>query len=382
MSEVQSPFWRPSRIAVAALLLVAGGVAFVVFSGRFDTAPESPAPPATGSTTVRDAVLTVTAAELEPVELARNLTIDGSVSAWQDVIISPEVGGYRVAEVLVDVGDRVERGQRLVELSTAILEAEVATKQALLSQRQAELANAEAMLRRGTSLSAMSAVSESDLDALRTAALTAEAGVASARADLDTARLRLKFTEISAPDDGIITSRTINVGQIAQAGGEMLRLMRQSRVEWRGEVPEAQLAELRVGQMVKVITVDGTEFSGSIRIVAPTISSINRTGLVYVDLPSNEQLRPGMFARGQIEISRSAGFAVPLQSVVIADGYSYVFVLGKDNIVERRRIETAAVRNTGIEVISGIEAGEMIVENGAGFLRDGDLVNVVAASGS
>jgi RND family efflux transporter MFP subunit len=331
---------------------------------------------------VRDAVLTVTAAELEPVELARNLTIDGSVSAWQDVIISPEVGGYRVAEVLVDVGDRVERGQRLVELSTAILEAEVATKQALLSQRQAELANAEAMLRRGTSLSAMSAVSESDLDALRTAALTAEAGVASARADLDTALLRLKFTEISAPDDGIITSRTINVGQIAQAGGEMLRLMRQSRVEWRGEVPEAQLAELRVGQMVKVITVDGTEFSGSIRIVAPTISSINRTGLVYVDLPSNEQLRPGMFARGQIEISRSAGFAVPLQSVVIADGYSYVFVLGKDNIVERRRIETAAVRNTGIEVISGIEAGEMIVENGAGFLRDGDLVNVVAASGS
>jgi multidrug efflux pump subunit AcrA (membrane-fusion protein) len=94
----------------------------------------------------RQAVMTVTATPRERVELTRTVAMNGSVHAWQDVIISSEVGGYRVAEVLVDVGDHVKKGQRLVSLSTALLEAEVATKRATLSQREAELANAVAAL--------------------------------------------------------------------------------------------------------------------------------------------------------------------------------------------------------------------------------------------
>ena len=71
------------------------------------------------------------------------------------------------------------------------------------------------------------------------------------------------------------------------------------------------------------------------------------------------------------------------KSVVSADGYSYVFVLKADNTVERRRIETGGVRDSEIEVTSGIEAGDMIVGKGAGFLKDGDLVNVSSeAAGS
>jgi multidrug efflux pump subunit AcrA (membrane-fusion protein) len=94
------------------------------------------AEPAAESGGARDAVMTVTAMPLERVELTRTISMNGSVQAWQDVIISSEVGGYRVAEVLVDVGDRVRKGQLLVSLSTALLEAEVATKQATLKQRQ------------------------------------------------------------------------------------------------------------------------------------------------------------------------------------------------------------------------------------------------------
>jgi multidrug efflux pump subunit AcrA (membrane-fusion protein) len=75
-------------------------------------------------------------------------------------------------------------------------------------------------------------------------------------------------------------------------------------------------------------------------------------------------------------------FTVPLQSVVSSDGYNYVYVLRPDNTVERRRIETAGVRDSEIEVTSGIEAGDMIVGKGAGFLKDGDLVNVSSEAGS
>ena len=109
---------------------------------------------------------------------------------------------------------------------------------------------------------------------------------------------------------------------------------------------------------------------------------MNRTGLVYVDLESNPQIRPGMFARGEIEIGRSMGYTVPLVSVVNSDGYSYVFVVRSDSSVERRRVETGAVRNSDIEITSGLTAGESIVGQGAGFLKDGDIVNVVEASGS
>jgi len=380
-----SGFLRPKRLLVVGVVLAAAGVVVAGLYGRpADRGADQRAAAAAGASAsrAREAVLTVTAAELQSVELARTITINGSIFAWQEVIIAPEVGGYRVAEVKVDVGDHVTRGQTLVELSTALLAADVATKQAMLKQREAQLVNDEAALERGQSLSDMHLISQSDFDKLKSAALVSRAGVESARADLEASTLRLKFTSVTAPDDGVVTARTVTVGQIAQAGSEMLRVLRNGRIEWRGEVPEARLGELKPGQPVTVTTADGALVNGTIRVVAPTITSVNRTGLVYVDLPANDRLRPGMFARGEIEIGRSAAFTVPLQSVVSSDGYSYVFVLKPDHTVERRRVEVGAVRNAEIEVVSGIEAGEMIVGKGAGFLKDGDLVNVSSEVGS
>jgi RND family efflux transporter MFP subunit len=327
--------------------------------------------------------MTVTATPLTRVELTRTVSMTGSVFAWQDVIIASEVGGYRVAEVFVDVGDRVTKGQRLVAMSKALLEAEVATKQAMLNQRQAELTNARAAFERGKSLMNMNVLSEADLDRFTSEELASRARFESARADLETSRLRLEFTEVTAPDDGVITSRTVTVGQIAQAGNEMLRLLRNGRIEWRGEAPETRLADLAPGQVVTIVTADGAKYLGEIRVVSPTIAAGNRTALVYVDLPADERLRPGMFARGEIEIGSGPAFTVPLESIVNADGYSYVFVLGSNDTVARRRIETGAVHGDAIEVVSGIEGGETVVIKGAGFLKDGDLVDVAnGATGS
>jgi len=329
----------------------------------------------------RQAVMTVTATPLERVELTRTLSMNGSVQAWQDVIISSEVGGYRVAEVFVDVGDRVRKGQRLVSMSRALLEAEVATKQAMLKQREAELMNAQSALERGRSLQSTNLLSKADLDRLLSEQLASESRLESARADLDTSQLRLKFTDVVAPDDGIITSRTVTVGQTAQAGAEMLRLLRNGRVEWRGEAPETRLENLAPGQGVNVMTADGTPFHGTIRVVSPTISANDRTAIVYVDLPADDRLRPGMFAHGEIAIGTGPAYMVPLESVVSADGYSYVFVLGEDNIVARRRIETGAVHEESIEVVDGLAAGERVVNKGAGFLKDGDRVSVATPVG-
>lgn len=361
-------------MALVAVVLVAGGVLVASIYGR-PTADRTAASqqPARG----REAVMTVTAVDVVPTELARTVTVNGAVHAWQEVIIAPEVGGYRVAEVYVDVGDTVKRGQKLVELSTSLLTAELLMKEAALKQREAELANAEAEFTRGEMLAQTNLISRADLDRLRSEALASQARLESARAELDTSRLRLDFTQVKAPDDGVITSRTVTVGQVAQAGTEMLRLLRKSRIEWRGEVPEARLDELRAGQLVTVMTPDGIGLNGKIRVVAPTITETTRTGVVYVDLQPDERIRPGMFARGEIEIGQGMGFTVPLESVVSSDGYSYVFVLHEDDTVERRRVATGAVHGDAIEILDGLRGGEAIVERGAGFLRDGDLVAIV-----
>lgn len=364
------PESRRGRIVLASAAVVVVAVAIAIGSvrSRKDNASnDTNAPPA----------MTVTAVPLATVELARSVTANGTIFPWQEIIIGPEVGGYRVAAVNVDVGDRVRSGQELVRLSGSILDTELASKRANVEQAQATLENAAAAYRRAQSLSGTGALSKSDMDKLKSEELGARARVAVGQADLDQTQLRVKHTHVTAPDDGIITSRSVSVGQVAQVGTEMLRLLRKGRVEWRAEIPEARLREIAVGQKVVLATADGSTIDGKVRTVAPTIDQQTRAGLVYVDIPAGTA-RPGMFARGELVLERAAAQMAPLSSVVILDGYSYVFVVKNDSSVERRRVETGAVKDRQIEIVSGVQSGERIVEKGAGFLKDGDHVSVVS----
>jgi RND family efflux transporter MFP subunit len=382
MRNAMNPGTRLRSLSGRLDAVTAGITGAAVLAGTLLFAPAPLAQPAPAPRNDRAAAMAVTTVQLAPVELARTVTVNGAVFAWQEVVIGPEVGGYRVTDVQVEVGDKVSRGQELVRLSSALLEADLATRQAMVKQREAELVNARAASRRAKALAAQAALSAADVDRLNSEELAAEARLESARSDHESARLKLQYTRVVAPDDGVVTARTVNVGQIAQVGTEMLRLLRQSRIEWRGEVPEARLVDVRVGQRVRITIASGTDISGVVRIVAPTISSSNRTGLVYVDVEKDERVRPGMFARGEIEIGRAPGLLAPLASVINADGYSYVFVLRPDNTVERRRVEVGAITAGGVELLRGVKSGETLVARGAGFLKDGDLVNVVADSGS
>lgn len=356
-----------SCICAAAMLAACGGKSAEQPAA---TVGEQPAAPA--STT---AALTITTTKVQAEQLVRSVPATGSIHAWQEVIIGAEVGGYRVAQVLVDVGSRVKKGQPLVKLASDMLEADVTSRRAALRSAEAAEANAAAALRRGQTISTSGALSAADLDTLTAQHVEAQARVETARADLHTAELRLEYGTVRAPDDGTITSRSVSVGQIAQAGTEMLRMLRQDRVEWRAEVPESQVARIKPGQEVEVTAVDGSMLKGRVRMVAPTVQASNRTGLVYVDITGGIA-RPGMFARGQIAAGKGPGLLVPISSVVMQDGYAYVFVLKDGNQVERRRVLQAGVYGDLLEVADGLVAGDVIAVKGAGFLKDGDTVAV------
>ncbi len=363
MSLTESRSRLPLFVGLAAVALVVG-IIVVRSSARHSVAAVQPLG------------LSVTAVELQTRDVSRGITANGSVHPWQEIIIGPEVGGYRVARVNVDVGDKVRRDQELVRLSDVMLASDVSSKRANQQSAEAALANAAAALRRAQSLSTSGALSQADLDKLLSEQLAAKAQVEVARADLEAAELRLRYTHVTAPDDGVISVRTVAVGQIASVGGEMLRMVRQGRVEWRAEIPEARLREIKAGQLVKLTTADGSILDGKVRMVSPTIDSSTRAGLVYVDIAS-ANARAGMFARGEILLENQQAQLAPIASVVIQDGYSYVFVVTDQQTVQRRRVETGMVKDNAIEIVAGIQRGERVVDKGAGFLKDGDRVNVV-----
>jgi RND family efflux transporter MFP subunit len=359
--------WIMKRVAAIVAGLVGSiAAAFAVLAAQPATAPA----PAQAVTTV------------SPLKqnLTRKLLATGSIFAWQEIIIAPEVGGYQVVSVNVEIGDHVKRGQELARLSSGILESQASIARASLMQSQAMLTNADAALARGEMMIAKGALSKADIDTLRANGTAAQANVASARANLDAAELRVRFTRVRAPDDGVVTARSVNVGQVVQAGTEILRLLRRGRVEWRAEVPEADMRQVKAGQLVAITTSEGTTLQGKVRIVAPTVQNNNRTGLVYVDIPGNDGARPGMFARGEISVSVSAALTVPVASVLTRDGYNYVFTLKTDGTVQRRRVTTAGVTADRIEITQGVTADDRIVASGVVFLSDGQRVQVRPAT--
>jgi HlyD family secretion protein len=155
----------------------------------------------------------------------------------------------------------------------------------------------------------------------------------------------------------------------------MLRMLRQERVEWRAEVPEAELKNISIGQEVTISAVDGSKLTGKVRAISPTVQATNRTGVVYIDI-TDGQARPGMFARGEIEVGTGKALLLPVASVVMQDGYSYVFVLNDKDTVQRLRIEPAGIHGEDVEVRSGVNAGDVVAVKGAGFLKDGDTISI------
>ncbi len=167
------------------------------------------------------------------------------------------------------------------------------------------------------------------------------------------------------------------------SGTELFRLIRQGRLEWRAEVTSAELGRIKAGTSAVVKAANGSELTGRVRMVGPTVDPQSRAALVYVDLPpaanGEAPFKAGMFASGSFELGNSDALTVPQQAVAVRDGFSYVFKLGPDLRVQRQKVQTGRRLGERIEVVDGIAANTPVVVAGAGFLNDGDLVRIGTA---
>ncbi|MBK9572004.1 MAG: efflux RND transporter periplasmic adaptor subunit [Rhodoferax sp.] len=362
-------------IAASVITLTALGL-FVGRSHAADAAkPGATAKPA----------LTVSLIQAKDSILGIKLSANGSVAAWQEASIGAEANGLRVAELHANIGDSVKRGQLLASFAAESVQADVALARAAVAEAQANAAEAAANADRARAVQGSGAISAQQVNQYLTQEQTGKARVASAQAQLDAQLLRLKNTQLLAPDSGVISARMATVGSVVGAGTEMFKLIRQNRLEWRGEVTSAELSRITPGTAVLVTAPSGAQVQGKVRTLAPTVDAATRTGLVYVDLPGaapsvGASFKPGMYARGEFELGSSGALTVPQTAVVVRDGFSYVSRVGADNRVSQLKVQTGRVVGDQIEIKTGIKLEDKLVASGGGFLSDGDLVKVVDAA--
>jgi RND family efflux transporter MFP subunit len=327
------------------------------------------------------ASMTITTTKPLQGSLPLRLSANGNVAAWQEASVGSESSGLRLAEVRVNVGDFVKKDQVLAVFASETVEADVTQSKAALAEAQASSAEATSNAERARTLQTTGALSTQQINQFLTAELTAKARVDSARASLLQQELRLKHTRVLANDSGVISARSATVGAVVGAGTELFRLIRQGRLEWRAEVTSAELARVKVGSKVQIITPSGSKLEGKVRMVGPTVDVQTRNALVYVDIApgngtSSAALKAGMYARGEFEIGSTGALTVPQEAVVMRDGFSYVFKVGTDNKVVQQKVETGRRIGNQVEITQGLKEGTLVAQTGAGFLNDGDTVRI------
>jgi len=362
---------KPLFIVIALLLVVGIGVALSMRESTPQTEKTAASP---------KPAMTVSTVKPSRVQLPIRLAANGNIAAWQEASIGSESNGLRLADVRVNVGDTVRAGQVLATFAGEAVDADVAQARATLLEAEANAADAAANAARARLLQETGALSAQQINQYLTAEQTAKAKVAAAKAMLDAQQLRMKHVQVVAPDSGVISERKATVGAVAGAGTELFRMIRKGRLEWRAEVTSTELGRLKTGTPATVTAANGTRLQGKVRMIGPTVDPQSRAALVYVDLlPSSEQSAParaGMFARGEFDLGTSDALTVPQQSVVLRDGFSYVFRLNPDGRVNQLKIRTGRRIGEQVEVLDPLAPDTMLVASGAGFLNDGDLVRV------
>ncbi|MDE2408133.1 MAG: efflux RND transporter periplasmic adaptor subunit [Xanthomonadaceae bacterium] len=321
----------------------------------------------------------VSVVQVQSHTLQRSVEASGPVTAWEEMQLGVEVSGLRVTALHVDVGQQVQKGQLLLALDHRSLDSDLASATAALQQAEAGAELARSKFARGQALVDGHYISVMALDELRAARTQAEAQLGTARALHDAAALRRSYADLRAPDAGRISKRLVQPGQVVAAGSELLRLIRQDRLEWRADLAEAALAQVRPGQ---IVVLQGSGVQGHVRAVTPGVDASTRTGTAYVDLPEPKTVQPGTFVQGRIQTGQGEALTLPEATVLHRDGHAYVFRVGADNRASRVRIEIDSSQAGVVAVRSGVRAGDRVVSAGAGFLADGDRVRVVPAAGT
>ena len=356
---------RPLFVAVAAFALAA--------CSKPESAPEVVRP-----------------VQLAPVvvgSMARSAVFAGEVKPRHEADLAFRIGG-KIIERRVDAGAQVMKGQVLARLDPAdvALQAQAAEAAVAAARTESEFARAE--LERYENLFRQKFVSESALDAKQNTMRAAQARLQQTQATLAVTRNQAAYAALVAPDNGVITSINVEVGQVVAAAQPVMKLAGSDEREVAIAVPESRIGEVREAKQLNVMLLASPKrvFKGRVREISPAVDPVTRTFSVRVSVPdADATLSWGMTANvATIGLQASEGAIVPLTAVYHdAEGKPAVWVYdGTSGKVALRRVELGPYREDGAVINSGLRDGEWIVAAGVHKLKPGQTVKPYEAPGN
>ncbi|MDZ8118738.1 efflux RND transporter periplasmic adaptor subunit [Pontiella agarivorans] len=327
-------------------------------------------------------------------------TFGGALEPRAAFMVSPKIGG-RLEEVLVDIGDSVDRGAVAARLDDdeyrqdlVQAEAELLVARANLAEAESALEIAQRAMERTRTLSTRGVASDAELDAARSELLAREAGVevqkaqiTRAEAAVEAARIRLGYTEVVAQwaDDDpsrVVAERFIDEGQTVGANTPLLEIVDLDPLLGVFYVTEKDYANLQAGQQVQVFTdaYPDETFSGRIERIAPVFHQNSRQARVEIIVPNSDlRLKPGMFIRADVEVRRvDNAVIVPAESIVTRSDSQGVFMVAPDGTHAMwRTIETGIREGERVQVIGGTDLDGRVITLGQQLIEDGSAINVV-----
>ncbi len=362
--------------SLIALLTVAG-MLVVSACGKSEGKP-SEDKPAKADTTTQERGIAVTVAEVKASAVSILLEAVGEVQSVKAPTIGAEIAG-RVTELLVDIGDVVAEGDVLGQLDRSGILLELDVARAERSRVEALTKNQELLVKRQHDLKKKSFVSESAIDEAEAQlrALREEMKVAKARVAL--AEYKLSKTTITAPLAGKIDGRFVSVGDYVKDGAKLFSIADTEALRLHMVFPEPVIGQLRKGTPLKVMTAvaPGKSFEAAITEIRPQVDSVNKGAVAYADLLDHSLTRAGASATVWATLAvHQDSIVVPQLSLVRRPAGEVVYVVGADSKVSERLVVSGARVEAGIEIVKGLQPGERVVVDGAGFLSDGAKVEV------
>ncbi len=347
----------------------------------------------------------VTVARVEQQSFIETVMVTGTLVPRDEILVSPEIEGFRVLDLKVDVGDTVKKGQILATLVPTTLQAQVAQSDASLaradagiartesaiSEFEAKVKEADAALERARPLAKSGYLSESTFDTREATAKTMRAQLVAARDGLKVAQAekqqvvaqrkeldwRLGNTDVKSPSDGIVSRRTARVGGVALAAGEpMFRIIARGEIELDAEVPEEPMAKVLVGQKADIEVAGVGRVPGTVRLVSPEVDKATRLGRVRIFLGVDPRIRIGAFGRGEISTAEGKGLAVPMSAVLHDEKGATVQIVRQSKVVSSP-VKTGLIAGGKIEIREGVALDDLVVARAGTFLRDGDAVRAI-----
>ena len=357
--------------AVVAVALLIGGA--LLFYGK---GSESAFPAADGQQ-----IPTVTVVSPGRTTVAGAINVTGTLAARRTMPVGVVGEGGRVVSVLVEPGDWVRAGQALLVIDRSVQNQQAQSSAASIEVARSDANLAQANLDRAEQLVERGFISKADIDRL-----TATRDAANARLRVSEAQYRELLARnarlnIVAPAAGLVLERNVEAGQVVGAGGTPLfTIAKGGEMELLASMNEDDLAVVSVGSPADVTPV-GTDrvFTGQIWQKSPVINEQTRQGIARIALPFDPAIRPGGFASAQVSRGAMVAPKLPESAIMSDEKGSFVFIIDKDNRVQRRNVTSGIVTPEGIAVTGGLTGSERVIERAGQFLNEGDKVNPAAA---